>query len=132
MYRTGTDPGLVIVATSEMVVGMERATGKRVWQQDPRIGGIVHVEIHEDFVFVGGASGLACLAYLTGRVVWAVACPVVPSTWLFDQGQLVVGGAGEVAAFDVRTGAMLWHEPLRGFGQSRVALAVRGAVGRMT
>lgn len=129
MYRTNGDHALVLFVTSEMVVALDRSTGARAWEIDTRRAPLRHVEVVDDRVVAGGAGGIVCLDYATGRLIWDVSSPVTPTTWLVDRGLLVVGGAGEVAAFDLASGALLWHDRMSGFGVGAVGLAVVGARG---
>ena len=118
---------LVVVTLGRAVVAMDRGTGKRVWEWRGPLGCLwTHTHVTDERVLVGGGKAVACIAYGTGAELWTLDCPVHVSTWLPDGGQLFLAGAGEIAAIEIETGRILWHDGFSGYGQWRSALGTPG------
>jgi outer membrane protein assembly factor BamB len=140
MYREPPAPApLLIVAFSKVVVGIERRTGRRVWEWWDRsiIGDWSRIALFGRYVVVASSDvasdpHVVCLAYETGACLWRTASPLGPETFLLDGGELFVASGGKVACIDFATGALLWHDPFNGYGIDRVAMAVPGYAAQPT
>jgi outer membrane protein assembly factor BamB len=78
-------------------------------------------------VFVGTKDIVLALDEQTGEQVWRQAIPGhVPGgilTLFWDGVSLLAATGGEVSRLDPRTGAVLWHNDLKGLGWGVVAFA---------
>jgi outer membrane protein assembly factor BamB len=76
-------------------------------------------------VFVGIRGSVVALHPETGHVVWSVALPkggtLVPI--LRAGKRLYALSGGEATCLDARTGEVLWHNPLKGFGRGFACFA---------
>jgi outer membrane protein assembly factor BamB len=118
---------LLVAAFGSHVVGIERRTGRRAWHwQSPHATYWTRVTVHAELVVTGANNYAACLAYGTGHLFWQVEIPIAASTLLVDGGELYVASAGEIACLDLRTGAVIWHDPFKGFGVGSVSFGFPG------
>ena len=127
MYRA-PPPGapFVVGCIYTRVVAFHRKTGAHAWVFDAGAP-LMRIAIHGDRIFAGGADRIVCLHYATGALVWSVLSPVSAGTFLVDGDEIFVASAtGEVAAFSATDGRLLWHDPLKGWGQFAIALATPG------
>jgi hypothetical protein len=80
-------------------------------------------------VYVGVKHHVLAFDRKSGAAVWATELPAkYKSAGSFvhvvrDTEGLFATCAGELFALDPKSGAMLWHEPLKGFGTGLVSLA---------
>lgn len=84
----------------------------------------------EDLVFVGFNSRVVALDRYRGEIRWQWKAPHgggLP-TILVDGDRLIVSCMGYTWCLDPVTGAMVWHQPLKGLGMGIACLAsVRGS-----
>src|SRR5688500_194737 len=119
MYREAVDASVLVVAFSGRVIGMNPATGERLWAYELGSGmrsGEVELLITESRIYACDGRSLICLEYPSGR--WLGASPV-PGTYrgrpsMVLQGErLFVATSGELSCFDSQ-GRVLWHDPFQG------------------
>ena len=82
----------------------------------------------QTLVFIGIKNSVVALDARTGAEVWRVALrgsDFVNVCW--DGDALIAANSGEVWRVDPRSGAVLWHNPLKGFGRGLVSLATSHA-----
>lgn len=88
----------------------------------------------DDLVFVGLQGKVLALDRATGGIVWRWVGSTgsfggVPML-LLDGDRVVVSVNGYLTCLDAQSGAVLWHNPLKGEGVGLVSLAsVRGGFG---
>lgn len=123
MYRAPTPAApLVVACINERIVGFDRRTGAHAWVFDAGTA-INRIAVSADRVYAGGSNRVLCLEYSTGTLVWSVASPVGAGTFLVDGDQIFLASMGEIAAFSKVDGALLWRDPLTGWGNHGIALA---------
>ncbi len=131
VYRDGVaPPKIVVVVFGNHVVGLEMATGKRIWSHDLfiEVSSPPRVWVGDTSVFVLG-SELVCFDYLTGEERWRN--PDIPKrcrsgTMLVFDDAVIIAGDGVAFCADAATGASRWHEKFSGLGGGAVGLAVPG------
>lgn len=75
-------------------------------------------------VFVGIKHSVVALDMRTGEEIWRTKLKGSDFvTVLWDGQGLVAANSGEVFALDPESGAVLWHNPLKGMGLGLVSLA---------
>ncbi|MBT8486522.1 MAG: PQQ-binding-like beta-propeller repeat protein [Phycisphaerales bacterium] len=81
----------------------------------------------DDLVFVGLRGHVAALARDTGEIVWKWKSPKGSNycNILLDGDCVLVGIYGYLYCLDAATGALRWHNPLKGFGMGVTSLATR-------
>ena len=132
MYRQAPGPApITVIAFNGHVTGVERRTGRILWRWDHAAQLRCRLDFAENVVFVSLQEGVACLAYLTGVLVWWVPLPFYVGSLVCDGDELFVAGSGEAACLDRSTGAVLWHHPFKGMGAQPVAIGVPGNVAQM-
>lgn len=81
-----------------------------------------------EHLYVGIRGGVLALKKGDGTVVWSTkmrrGSSFVPIVHEGDR--IYASSGGEVCCLDAATGAMLWHNPLKGFGTGYAALAGAG------
>ncbi len=85
-----------------------------------------------DLLYVGIQRSVLALDASSGEIVWeAKLGSVMSSTGVIavhvDGGRVYASSAGEVHCLDARTGAVVWHNELTGYGVGFAALATAGA-----
>lgn len=76
------------------------------------------------FAYVGIKNSVVALNDRTGAEVWRAQLRGSDFvTVLWDGEALIVANSGEVWRLDPRTGAVIWHNGLKGFGRGVVSLA---------
>lgn len=123
MYRAPPQEAPIVVACIyQRIVGVDRRTGAHAWKHDA--GGMIkRLHVAGDRIFAGGSDRIVCLHYPSGAPIWQVASPVFVDTLLVDGDEIFVAGSGEMAAFAKSDGRLLWHDPLKGWGQFGIAFA---------
>lgn len=125
-YRTAAAThDFVFVAFGRHVVAMDRATGRRVWQQEMSAPRTIRIAVVGTRVFALGTD-LICFDATNGSVLWQ-STDAPGDTLLADGDGVFTGGIGEVSCFDAATGKRRWHDRFKGMGIGGVALAVEGA-----
>jgi hypothetical protein len=77
-----------------------------------------------DLVFVGFNSRVAALDKQTGKLVWSWRAPHGGYvTLLYESGVLLAAINGYIYGLRPDTGAVLWHNEMKGFGFGVTALA---------
>ena len=132
-YRTGsTLPPVLVVAFNTHVVGVEPQTGVRLWSWSPMPAGAAAgwriAFAPGGRVLACGGTLVVCLAYETGKELWRRDSPVSAGTLLVEGDRFFLAGSGTLAAFDLDSGKLLWHEPFKGHGHGAVALGFPGNV----
>lgn len=131
-YRApASSPSIMVVAFNTHIIGVDPASGRRVWYWTPLPAiavGTWRIAIVDGSVLAASGTLVSCLAYETGRERWRTESPVAASTLLVDGDRFFLAGSGTLAAFARETGKLLWHEPFRGHGHGPVALGVPGNV----
>jgi outer membrane protein assembly factor BamB len=81
-----------------------------------------------DLIVIGLAPRVLALRKATGEVVWATELASTGSltTVRVEGGRVYAGCLGEVTCLDLATGAVLWHNPLKGYGIHPVLFAGDG------
>jgi outer membrane protein assembly factor BamB len=75
-------------------------------------------------IFAGIKSSIVAVDVRTGNEVWQTKLKGSDFvTVLWDGESLIAANAGELFALDPETGAVLWHNPLKGMGLGLVSLA---------
>lgn len=79
----------------------------------------------EETVFIAFNSRVGCLDQRTGEIIWSWKTPKGHGyvSVLLDGNRLFVSVQGYTYALDARTGAQLWHNPMKGFGLGVATLA---------
>ena len=78
----------------------------------------------QNFIFVGVKNSVVALDDKTGTEMWRAklrSSDFVSVLW--DGEALIAANSGEVWRLDPRTGAMLWHNQLKGLGRGLISLA---------
>ena len=76
------------------------------------------------FTYVGIKNSVVALDDRTGTEVWRAQLRGSDFvTVLWDGEALIVANSGEVWRLDPQTGAVIWHNALKGFGRGVVSLA---------
>jgi outer membrane protein assembly factor BamB len=84
-----------------------------------------------EFLYVGIKHHVLALDASTGELAWEVELAGAMSTTGVVAvhaagGRVYASLAGEIHCLDARTGARVWHNPLKGFGLGFAALATEG------
>jgi outer membrane protein assembly factor BamB len=125
--QTSAYSPLLIAIVGSHVVGVDRRTGKRVWDWNADGTYFGRMAIANDRIYVGGRDRLVCLAHDSGKKIWDVISPIwTEQTFLVDGNEVIVGWNGEIAAFSTGDGKLLWHDPYEGYGTGGVVLGFRG------
>ena len=78
----------------------------------------------QTLIYVGIRSSVIALNERTGTEVWRAKLRGSDFvTVLWDGEALLAGNGGEVFRLDPQSGALLWHNPLKGLGRGVVSLA---------
>lgn len=82
-----------------------------------------------DLLVIGLAPRVLALRRTTGEVVWATELGSTGSvaTVRVDGDRVYAGCLGEVTCLDLATGAVVWHNPLKGYGLHPVIFSAEGA-----
>jgi len=76
------------------------------------------------FVFVGIGSSVVALDKQNGSIAWSAKLLSSSLVSLLHDGPHVFAvSSGEISCFAAATGAILWHNPLRGYGRGFAILA---------
>ncbi len=113
---------IVFVSFGEHLFAMDRRNGNRIWHH--RIAWASHIRLAaDDRKLYALSTGLCCLDAMTGHVDWQIDS-VTGDTILLHDGQLFVGGSGELRCFSASTGQLMWVDIFKGMGMGSVAIAV--------
>ena len=91
-----------------------------------------HCEIHDmpqqaspsPFVFVGIASCVVALDKQSGEIAWSTKLRTSSLVSLLHDGPHVFAvSSGEISCLAAATGAIVWHNPLKGYGRGFAILA---------
>jgi len=127
-----SETNVLVVAMRNRVLGMNAATGARLWQFTFPTEGfmekIVRLAIAGDTLYAVNWRLLVCIHIPTGQVVGQVetARPPLytPGTLLVTPDRIVLGsGAGPVQCFS-REGQLLWQDDFADVEYGQVALAL--------
>jgi len=81
-------------------------------------------------VYLGIRGSVVAMDGATGRELWARALKGSDFVnVVLDGDNLYAAAHGEISCLDPRTGAIRWHNPLKGRGWGLVSVAAEGAVG---
>lgn len=125
---------LAFVAFGAWVFAMDVWTGKRVWYAETygSHSGIAQylprVVAAGDRVVTAVGKTVTCLAYADGALIWRTESPIHTMALVVTEGVVLVGYNGEAAAFDLRDGRVLWHDPFTNLGTGLTAVAAGNAV----
>jgi outer membrane protein assembly factor BamB len=86
----------IIIGTNGSVAGVDPSTGEILWATELRTGGILSSTRGEDVSVI------------------------------LRDGQVFAGCSGHLFCLSAETGAILWHNDLKGFGHNDVSLALEG------
>jgi outer membrane protein assembly factor BamB len=126
--QTSAYSPLLIALIGTHVVGIDRRTGKRIWDWNSEDTWFSRMAIANERIFVAGRDRLVCLAHDSGKRLWDVISPIrIEQTFLVDGNEVVVAFNGEIAAFAAGDGKLLWHDPYEGYGTGGIVLGVKGA-----
>ena len=76
------------------------------------------------FVFVGIASSVVALDKKSGEIAWSTKLRASSLVSLLHDGPHVFAvSSGEISCLAAATGAVLWHNPLKGYGRGFAILA---------
>lgn len=135
-YRTDAAPpqpdrSILVVALDGRVHGLERESGRIVWQNGLSGGGYGPVFIAVGYgVVIASANGnrVFCLDYLTGEIRWERTTQSAGrATILIEPDCVVCVKRGYVDCFGI-DGAVRWQEGLQGAGVGHAALGFPGNV----
>jgi hypothetical protein len=83
-----------------------------------------------ELVFVGIKGSVVALNRATGEQVWATGLKGYDFVnVVLDGGKIFATSAGEISCLDPITGAVLWHNPLKGFGTGLATIATEAGAG---
>lgn len=129
VYRQAPGDGpILVVAFGGNVMGLEPASGKRVWHVQPKLGlgqSLARLLVTDDEVLLGAGFDLLSLDYLTGAQRWRTRLEHPATTLLVTSDSIFAGGVGAVTAL-TRKGERRWHEAFKGLGTAVVSLGVPG------
>ncbi len=80
----------------------------------------------EQRLFIGTHGYVAALEQATGKELWRTSLPDTGFsivTLLFENGWLFAASGGHCFALDPESGAIAWHNELKGLGQGALCLA---------
>jgi outer membrane protein assembly factor BamB len=81
-----------------------------------------------EMIFTGIKGSVVALDRATGKQVWVARLKSYDFvTVMVDEGKVYAACCGEVFCLDPQTGAILWHNSLKGFGTGIVSLATATA-----
>ncbi|MSR45749.1 MAG: hypothetical protein EXS13_01555 [Planctomycetes bacterium] len=86
----------------------------------------------EELLFLGTHGYVAAIDQRTGVERWRTSLPDTGYsivTLLFEEGRLLAASGGHAFALDPESGAILWHNELRGLGNSALCLATTRVAG---
>lgn len=123
------DRSILLVGLNGVVVGLDRETGTKRWENQLPGGGTGTVFIAQRYgllIVSASRERVYRLDYRTGKTVWTKnTSSAGRATIVVESDLIVVAKGGYVDAFD-HDGAALWRQPLRGKGLGRVALGFPG------
>lgn len=126
------------VAFGSWVFAMDLWTGKRTWYAETHAshGGFAQYQprviVVGDRVVTAVGKTLTCLAQENGAMLWRVESPIHPIACIVTEGVVLAGNNGEAAAFDLRDGKLLWHDPFTNLGTGLTTLAASNAASKPT
>jgi outer membrane protein assembly factor BamB len=83
-----------------------------------------------NMVYLGIRGSVVAVDGATGRELWARALKGTDFVnVVLDGDNLYAATHGEISCLDPQTGAVRWHNPLKGRGWGLVSVAVQGAAG---
>jgi outer membrane protein assembly factor BamB len=107
--------GLIHVRAGSELLSIDRAGGAVVARlPSPRLDLADGALVAGSVVSWVGESHLQAFDLATGTLRWSVEHPFSPVPIAGERDLVVAGGAGSVAAFDVRDGAERWSSPVEG------------------
>lgn len=116
------------------VSAIDARTGKTIWRYKGADKGITNIALpDQQTVLIADRDDLISLDSRTGKRLAKIAHGVKQAAFVLinERGEAVVGGQGEIAAFDLSLGRSTWrarhNPPSRGIFRSLVAVAVRAA-----
>jgi len=131
MYRqdASVDRSILVVAFNGRVYGVDRATGVRRWEGPELEASELHLEVTEGIVVVSKRGMVVLLDYASGALLTAIQVPgevaAARATVLVAAPYVYIGADGELFCYSMR-GERIWHDPFRGKGHGRIALALPG------
>jgi glucose dehydrogenase len=150
MYRnTPAASPLVLLILGNMVEACDRRTGAVVWRyqaahENEAYRLPIRCVVEQDRAIVvaaGTVSGfwsadaspvVACMDYLSGRMLWRIALPTQANVGythaaiLVDEGQIIVAAMRAMFAISLGDGSMLWQRWTHGAADLRAGLAIPG------
>ncbi|MEI8254816.1 MAG: PQQ-binding-like beta-propeller repeat protein [Deltaproteobacteria bacterium] len=120
-------PPLVVISLTKRLVAMNAHTGQRVWEYETgNFDGRLFVD--HGLVIYHNAAGILCLDYLTGALRWKSQPPpsLMGGLVLVYAGCVIISALGETACLNAQNGALLWHDPFKGYGSGTGPMAAPG------
>ncbi len=129
-YRNPSTPrDVAIVAFGEWVFRVDPGTGMRIWYQHLQdAAGIARIVVVGDRVVVSVGTRIFCFDVGNGTPIWRAEAPIQVYALAVAEGVVLAGGSGEVAGFDLATGAPRWHDPFKNLGNGAVTIAAGDSV----
>jgi outer membrane protein assembly factor BamB len=112
MQNPQSTPPLVVVSVVDHLVAINLYTGQHVWECPMEMATSGRLVVDQGVVLYAPQTTLYCLDYLTGALRWKVPTGLSygePNMFLYA-GCLLLAASGELACFNIQTGAQLWHE----------------------
>lgn len=131
MVNQPSVPPLVVSSFNKRLVAHHAHTGQRVWEFDTGLPHDGRLLVEYALVIYAYGSDLLCLDYPTGALRWKAKLPVFSPLLVVFAGCVVATASGEAVGVDVRTGALLWHDELQGYGLSSGAMAAPGVAAQV-
>ena len=108
-------PPVLVLAVNGKVLGVDAATGARLWEHDTGGRGQVEIAVHRERVFANGIEpAVLCIEYPSGRFLGKADIPrrEPGGRMLLEGDRLYIQGGGKVTCMSALDGRGLWHQEL--------------------